>query len=167
MLEKISIKDIASLIILMTTILTLFTVLIKGIDDRKKYRNKTYYYDRERNMMDDSRRYFETKIYQLENELMANQKRWESVNHLILSSQQNNNIDLNSNIENISLTSFFINFGITKDDIAIEKDLWREFSKVLSRIYVSAPINIGDIICKNIMNTGTDIICTKKIDNNR
>lgn len=45
----------------------------------------------------------------------------------------------------------------------IGKDLWREFSKVLSRIYVSTPINIGDIICKNIMNTGVDIICTRKV----
>ena len=51
-----------------------------------------------------------------------------------------------------------------KSNIPIEKHLWREFSKVLSRIYVSTPINIGDIICKNIMNTGVDIICTKRID---
>jgi CxxC motif-containing protein len=51
-----------------------------------------------------------------------------------------------------------------KSNKVIEKYLWREFSKVLSRIYVSTPINIGDIICKNIMNTGVDIICTKKID---
>jgi CxxC motif-containing protein len=51
-----------------------------------------------------------------------------------------------------------------KSNIPIEKHLWREFSKVLSRIYVSTPINIGDIICKNIMNTGVDIVCTKRID---
>ena len=50
-----------------------------------------------------------------------------------------------------------------KSNKPIEKDLWREFSKVLSRIYVSTPVNIGDIICKNIMNTGIDIICTKTI----
>ena len=50
-----------------------------------------------------------------------------------------------------------------KSNIPIEKDLWKEFSKVLSRIYVSTPVNIGDIICKNIMNTGIDIICTKRI----
>lgn len=50
-----------------------------------------------------------------------------------------------------------------KSTKAIEKDLWREFSKVLSRIYISTPINIGDVICKNIMNTGIDIICTKRI----
>lgn len=47
----------------------------------------------------------------------------------------------------------------------IEKEQWRELSKVLSRIYISTPINIGDIICKNIINSGIDIVCTKKIDN--
>lgn len=50
-----------------------------------------------------------------------------------------------------------------KSNKPVEKYLWREFSKVLGRIYVSTPINTGDIICKNIMNTGVDIICTKKI----
>jgi CxxC motif-containing protein len=50
-----------------------------------------------------------------------------------------------------------------KSNKPVEKSLWREFSKVLSRIYVSTPINIGDIVCKNIMNTGVDIICTKRI----
>lgn len=51
-----------------------------------------------------------------------------------------------------------------KSNKPIEKYLWRDFSKVLSRIYVSTPICIGDVICKNIMNTGVDIICTKGID---
>ena len=51
-----------------------------------------------------------------------------------------------------------------KSNRPIEKYLWREFSKVLSRIYVSTPTHIGDIICKNIMNTGVDIVCTKSIE---
>lgn len=46
----------------------------------------------------------------------------------------------------------------------IEKGLWKELSKVLSRIYISTPINIGDIICKNIINSGIDIVCTKRIN---
>ena len=50
-----------------------------------------------------------------------------------------------------------------KSNKPIEKYLWREFSKVLSRIYVSTPIKIGNIICKNIMNTGVDIVSTKEI----
>lgn len=41
--------------------------------------------------------------------------------------------------------------------------LWIELSRVLSRIYVSVPIKAGDLICKNIANTGVDILCTKDI----
>lgn len=48
----------------------------------------------------------------------------------------------------------------------IDKELWVECSKALSRIYVGAPINIGDTVCKNILNTGADIICTKKVKKN-
>jgi CxxC motif-containing protein len=45
----------------------------------------------------------------------------------------------------------------------IEKRLWIECSKALSRIYVGAPVEIGDIVCKNILNTGVDIVCTKNV----
>lgn len=51
-----------------------------------------------------------------------------------------------------------------KSDKMVDSSLFVEYSKVLSRIYVSTPINIGDIICRNILNTGVDIICTKKIE---
>lgn len=51
-----------------------------------------------------------------------------------------------------------------KSTESIEKSLWREFSKVLSRIYISTPIKSGEVICKNIMNTGIDIVCTRNID---
>ena len=45
------------------------------------------------------------------------------------------------------------------------KELWIEMSKVVSRLYVSIPIKMGSIICKNILNSGVDIICTRDIDN--
>lgn len=45
----------------------------------------------------------------------------------------------------------------------VDKKLWVELSKVLSRIYPSVPIEVGNIICKNILNTGIDIICTRDI----
>ncbi|BAH05063.1 DUF1667 domain-containing protein [Clostridium kluyveri] len=51
-----------------------------------------------------------------------------------------------------------------KSSRPLNKNLWVECSKVLSRIHVGAPIKMGDIICKNILNTGVDIICTKSID---
>jgi len=50
-----------------------------------------------------------------------------------------------------------------KSSQPIEKGLWIECSKALSRIHVGPPMNIGDIVCKNILNTGVDIICTKNI----
>lgn len=50
-----------------------------------------------------------------------------------------------------------------KSNKPIDRELFLEFSNVLARIYVNTPINIGDIICRNILNTGVDIICTKTI----
>lgn len=51
-----------------------------------------------------------------------------------------------------------------KSNKEVERRDFTEFSKVLARIYVSTPISIGEVICKNILNTGIDIICTKNIE---
>lgn len=48
----------------------------------------------------------------------------------------------------------------------INKDLWIECSKALCRIHVGPPIKIGDVVCKNILNTGVDIVATKNIKKN-
>lgn len=53
-----------------------------------------------------------------------------------------------------------------KSNREVDRSLFVEFSKVVGRIYVSTPINIGDIICRNILNTGIDIICTRKVERN-
>ena len=45
----------------------------------------------------------------------------------------------------------------------VDINAWVELSKVLGRIYVSTPMNVGDIICKNILNMGIDIICTRDL----
>ena len=45
----------------------------------------------------------------------------------------------------------------------ISKSRWIECSKALSRLYVGAPSKIGDVVCKNILNTGVDIVCTKNV----
>lgn len=50
-----------------------------------------------------------------------------------------------------------------KSTDVIDKSLFIECSKALSRIHVGIPIKIGDIICKNILNTGVDIVCTKNV----
>ena len=53
-----------------------------------------------------------------------------------------------------------------KSSKPINKRLWIECSKALSRIHVGPPIKIGDVVCKNILNIGVDIICTKNIEGN-
>lgn len=50
-----------------------------------------------------------------------------------------------------------------KSSKPISMDLWMDVSKALSRIRVGPKLKIGDIICKNILNTGVDIICTKEL----
>ena len=50
-----------------------------------------------------------------------------------------------------------------KSSAEVEKSKWIQLSKVISRLYVSVHIKKGSIICKNILNTGLDIICTKDI----
>ncbi|MEY8764551.1 MULTISPECIES: DUF1667 domain-containing protein [Clostridium] len=51
-----------------------------------------------------------------------------------------------------------------KSSKPIDKSLWIECSKVLSRIHVGAPIKIGNVVCSNILNTRVDIVCTKNVD---
>ena len=50
-----------------------------------------------------------------------------------------------------------------KSSRPVEASQWIEFSKILSRLYVGVPTRIGSIVCKNILNTGIDIICTKNL----
>ena len=50
-----------------------------------------------------------------------------------------------------------------KSSAEVERSKWIQVSKVISRLYVSVPIKKGSIICKNILNTGLDIICTRDI----
>lgn len=57
-----------------------------------------------------------------------------------------------------------LNVVSVKSNKPISKDLWIECSKALSRLYVGAPVKIGDIVCKNILNTGVDIVCTKNAE---
>jgi CxxC motif-containing protein len=53
-----------------------------------------------------------------------------------------------------------------KSSKPLNKKIWIECSKALSRIHVGPPIKIGDVVCKNVLNTGVDIICTKNIERN-
>lgn len=46
----------------------------------------------------------------------------------------------------------------------IPKTLMREAVKALSVCCVSAPVKVGDVICKNILDTGADIVATSNVE---
>lgn len=48
----------------------------------------------------------------------------------------------------------------------IDKDLWLECSKALSRLRVGPSTKAGEVVCKNILNTGVDIIATQDVLHN-
>ena len=82
-------------------------------------------------------------------------------------------IDYNVNEDYAVLTTLvrikgsdLCNVVSVKTSKPINKKIWVECSKALSRIHVGPPIKIGDVVCKNILNTGVDIICTKNIERN-
>lgn len=51
-----------------------------------------------------------------------------------------------------------------KSNRPLNKSLWVECSKCLGRIYVGPQTQEGDVICKNILNTNVDIVCTKSAE---
>lgn len=51
-----------------------------------------------------------------------------------------------------------------KSSQPVSYDKWIEFSRIISTIYVSLPIEAGNVICRNIANTGIDIIATENIE---
>lgn len=50
-----------------------------------------------------------------------------------------------------------------KTKAPISKDLNFKIMDILKEVQVEAPINVGDIIVKNILDTGTDVVATRNV----
>ena len=77
---------------------------------------------------------------------------------------ENNNKDIFTSIVRVKGSEKYKVVPV-KSSRTVDRSLWIELSKVLGRIYVSIPIKVGEIVCKNILNTGIDIICTRDLFN--
>jgi len=53
-----------------------------------------------------------------------------------------------------------------KTEKDIPKDLIYDCVRALKNIVVKAPISIGDVVLKNVLNTGVNIIATKNVNSN-
>lgn len=118
-------SEIAGWCILILTIAITAIGIIITVEQVRKNRfsqRKSEYELRSKIEIDEYRRFYEEKIYSLQKELMANERRWKDVNHLIISGQSGSNT-LSDNPSNNSLspTKFFRNIGIDPDEIIVEK----------------------------------------------
>lgn len=50
-----------------------------------------------------------------------------------------------------------------KSDRPVPKNLVLECMKVINSVHLTAPVSIGDVVIKNILGTGVNIITTKSV----
>lgn len=65
----------------------------------------------------------------------------------------------------VRLNGSYLNMLPVKTAGSIPKDMVFDIMKVLSEITVTTPINVGDVIVKNVLDTGVDIVSTKTMMN--
>jgi len=78
-------------------------------------------------------------------------------------------VDEKKNPTRIITSTVKINNGIlnrlpVKTNKVISKKLIFECMDEINKVQVEAPINLGDVIIKNILNTGIDIVATRSMD---
>ncbi|MDV4151691.1 DUF1667 domain-containing protein [Clostridium sp. AL.422] len=78
------------------------------------------------------------------------------------SSEQDNNKGIFTSIVRVKGSNKYKVVPVRSSE-EVDINIWVELSKVLGRIYVSTPVKVGDKICRNILNTGIDIICTRDL----
>ena len=64
----------------------------------------------------------------------------------------------------VKLQNSYLHLLPVKTEDTIPKDMIFEIMEELDKIEVSAPINVGDIIVENILDTGVNVISTKNIE---
>lgn len=64
----------------------------------------------------------------------------------------------------VRLENSYLNLLPVKTKESIPKDMMFDVMKELDNIKVSAPINVGDVIVKNILDTGVDVVSVKTVE---
>ena len=65
----------------------------------------------------------------------------------------------------VKLTGSYLNLLPVKTNDSIPKELMFDIMEILDKVSVCAPINVGDVIVKDILGTGVDIVSAKRIEN--
>ncbi|MBF0452522.1 MAG: hypothetical protein HQK75_17605 [Candidatus Magnetomorum sp.] len=98
------------------------SIMITSLIILLRTRRHKYDFDNNRTIINEMRDSFEKTIYNLTERLVSTQDRWMDVNHLLLSSQQNKAIDIDSE-KRVYLNDFLKSNGINEADIKTDKKL--------------------------------------------
>lgn len=64
----------------------------------------------------------------------------------------------------VKLSGSYLNLLPVKTNDSVPKELMFDIMKVLDKVCVCAPVNVGDIIVKDILGTGVDIVSSKSME---
>jgi CxxC motif-containing protein len=122
--------------------------------------NKNLLYEEEKSYVQDEKNFLEKSVQMKDIEVHATSM--EDQNSKVIHADINTQEKIFTTLVRIKGAQY--NVVPVKSNKPIHMSLWIDCSKALSRLYVGAPIKIGDIVCKNILNTGVDIVCTRNVE---
>ncbi|CEP79880.1 DUF1667 domain-containing protein [Paraclostridium sordellii] len=63
----------------------------------------------------------------------------------------------------VKLNGSYLNLLPVKTNDSIPKELMFDIMKLLDNVVVNAPVNVGDIIIKDVLGTGVDVVSAKSM----
>jgi len=113
----------SSIMVALAILSAIFIVLIFTLlFIMKAQKVQKYFLKDQKSLIDSMRDSFERKLYDLNERLVSTETRWKDINHLLLTSQKQQNIDSKKHKE-MYLTDFLKAAGINKEKLAIDKKL--------------------------------------------
>ena len=64
----------------------------------------------------------------------------------------------------VKLENSYLQLLPVKTDDSIPKGMMFDIMKELDKLKITAPVNVGDIIIENVLNTGVNIISSKSVE---
>lgn len=64
----------------------------------------------------------------------------------------------------VKLNGGYLNLLPVKTNDSVPKELMFDIMKLLDRVEVNTPVSVGDVIIKNVLGTGVDVVSAKSME---
>ncbi|MEG2848557.1 MAG: DUF1667 domain-containing protein, partial [Bacilli bacterium] len=64
----------------------------------------------------------------------------------------------------VKLSGSYLNLLPVKTNDSVPKELMFDIMKLLDGVVITAPVNVGDVIIKDVLGTGVDIVSAKSME---